>query len=652
MTQTDWGTLLPVIVAFALPYLSFTILGRQSAVARVFGAATCMLFCIRYIWWRWAYSLPTDQLLWQQAWAWTFLIFETMVDVSTIMVYAFMSRTRSRSAVVDSRTTSPLLHAPVDVLIVTYNENIDILERTIVGALNIDHPDLRVWVLDDGARPWVRELATLLGAHYTFRVKGRHAKAGNVNNGLAAVCATGRKPEFVLLLDADFVANARILRRTMPLFEEADVGIVQTPQHFFNPDPIQSNLMCATAWPDEQRFFFSYFLESKDAWGAAFCCGTSAVFRVAALEACGGMATETVTEDMLTTFRMLEYGYRTVFLNEPLSLGLAPEGLQEYITQRSRWCLGAIQQIYTRWSFVGSARIGFVNRISSLGGSMFWIFGFSFKLMMISAPLIYWWTGTAVIDSTAADIVYWLGPAMLSGMVFMGCLAGNTVFPIMTDVTQILSTFAIVRTVGMGLIKPFGHPFKVTAKGVSTDKVTVQWTFLMPFLLLAGGTALGMIMNMSPYSALNGTDGYAVNMVWSVFNIAVLCIAAAICVELPKRRRYERFSTYEPASIICGEIHGTCIVRNISLGGAALERPGGWNQHSKFGTIQLQGITESIPFQQTGVNGDGTLAIRFRNNDEIRRDLIRKLFTGQYDNEVPEVRLGSTMVAVIRKLFA
>ena len=65
-------------------------------------------------------------------------------------------------------------------------------------------------------------------------------------------------------------------------------GLVQTPQHFFNRDPIQSNLLVGHVWPDEQRFFFDHVLASKDAWGAAFCCGTSSVIRVEALEACGG----------------------------------------------------------------------------------------------------------------------------------------------------------------------------------------------------------------------------------------------------------------------------------------------------------------------------------------------------------------------------
>jgi cellulose synthase (UDP-forming) len=354
---------------------------------------------------------------------------------------------------------------------------------------------------------------------------------------------------------------------------------------------------------------------------------------------------------MLTTFRMKEHGYRTIFLNEQLSLGLAPEGLQEYISQRARWCLGAIQQIYTRWSFAGPARIGVISRLSCLDTVLFWSSTFTFKVMMISAPLVYWWTGTAVMNSTGSDILYWLAPHVLGGMVFMTCLAGNKVFPVITDVTQLLPAFAIIRTVAIGLVKPFGHPFKVTAKGLSTDGVTVQWAFLVPFLALAGGTGLGMVMNMSPYSALNGTDGFIVNLVWSVFNIAVLCIAAAVCVEPPRRRRDERFPADEPATLELGGTAGECVVRNISLGGAALARDQHWERSGEFGTIRLKGIARPIPIRKTGVNVDGTLGVRFLGSDEARHDLIRKLFTGDYDIEVPRVRIYATFAAAIGKLF-
>ena len=331
-----------------------------------------------------------------------------------------------------------------------------------------------------------------------FRVKGKHAKAGNVNNGLRLALATERPPEFILLLDADFVARPNILERTLGLFEVSSVGIVQTPQHFFNHDPIQVNLRSTRTWPDEQRFFFNYLLACKDAWGAAFCCGTSAVFRVEALEASGGMATETVTEDMLTTFRMQEHGYRTIFLNEHLSSGLAPEGLVEFVTQRSRWCLGAMQQIYTRWSFVGRAKMSLVNRISCLDGVLYWSCSFPFRLLVLAAPMVYWMTGTPVIDAHIDALVYYQLPFTIAICTMMFVLSERRVVPILSDVGQMISTFVIMSAVAVALVKPWGHPFKVTPKGTSTDRVVVHWSLAWPFVLLAAGIVLGLAMNASP----------------------------------------------------------------------------------------------------------------------------------------------------------
>jgi hypothetical protein len=85
------------------------------------------------------------------------------------------------------------------------------------------------------------------------------------------------------------------------------------------------------------------------------------------------------------------------------------------------------------------------------------MFAFPFKLMLITAPLVYWWTGTAVVNADAQDIIYWLGPSVAASVTFMAIYAGNRVMPVMTDVSQPLSAFAIVGTVVMGLAKPWGH---------------------------------------------------------------------------------------------------------------------------------------------------------------------------------------------------
>ena len=47
--------------------------------------------------------------------------------------------------------TSQPIPPLIDVFICTYNEEEAILERTVVGALAIDYPNYRLWMLDDGA---------------------------------------------------------------------------------------------------------------------------------------------------------------------------------------------------------------------------------------------------------------------------------------------------------------------------------------------------------------------------------------------------------------------------------------------------------------------------------------------------------------------
>ena len=82
-------------------------------------------------------------------------------------------------------------------------------------------------------------------------------------------------------------------------------------------------------------------LPAKDAWSAAFCCGTSSIIRMQPLMEIGGFPVDWVTEDYLLSLRLKEKGFLTAYLNEPLTYGLAPEGLKEYITQRSRWVLAS-----------------------------------------------------------------------------------------------------------------------------------------------------------------------------------------------------------------------------------------------------------------------------------------------------------------------
>jgi cellulose synthase (UDP-forming) len=646
--MTELNTIVPLLLVVGALGVCFTLFNPRSKYPRAFAAIVCIALTIRYLYWRIVYAMPVDQSVPAMLWSRAFLIGEGFTLFSSMLIFFFMSRTISRSADADAHTGSPLMQTPVDVFIATYNEDRTILERTIVGAKAIHHSDLRVWVLDDGAREWVKDLARELGVEYTFRVEGKHAKAGNVNHGLRCALETGRKPEFLLLLDADFVPSRTILRRTLGLFDDPHVGIVQTPQHFFNFDPVQSGLACTALWPDEQRFFFESYMPCKDAWGAAFCCGTSAVLRIAALEASGGMAIETVTEDMLTTFKLEEFGYRTIYLNERLSMGLAPESLNEYVSQRSRWCLGGIQQLYTRWSFMGKGKHSWINRLAYFDSVLYWISISAFKLALLTAPIIFWFTGVAVVRATGAELLYYLAPMVAADLLFMSAVSENRVLPVMTDITQMLMAFFIVRTVISGLVHPFGRGFKVTAKGLSSDRFTVQWRIMWPLLLLGFLTLMGVLSNLDQFSVHRAGTAYALNVFWSLFNIFMLTAAAMVCIEPPKRRRDERFQSGE--SGVLQLANGTtcpCVVENISLGGASLLLSGSTSALCAPSSVSVDDGRLIIPVQIVRAY-ENVLAVNFVCDTAQRHRLIEKLFTGRYNNNIHQINV----VQVFRQLLA
>ncbi|SER48820.1 cellulose synthase (UDP-forming) [Tranquillimonas rosea] len=518
-----------------------SIIDRRRNLHRGLLFAVAFLLGLRYALWRATETLAPAGLTLDFLASGSLFLLEMLSLIGSFSAFIIMSRLRLRSEEADANSgwwgaTEPR----VALLIATYNEELEVLERTIIGAKSLRHANKQVLVLDDGRRDWLRDFCAAQGVRYMRRPDNKGSKAGNINHALARLAEDAEPPEFVAVLDADFVPHRGFISRTLALFHDPEVGLVQTPQHFFNADPIQHNLGVWRSYPDEQRFFFDHMQASRDGWGIAFCCGTSSVCRWQALQDLGGLPTESVTEDFMLTLALQNIGWKTVYLTEPLTEGLAPEGLKEYVTQRARWCLGLMQIARSSMGPFARNNLRLRDRWSVIDSVLFWMTTFPFRIAAIVYPLLYWYFNITVVDARLPDVISHFGPFFLWIITVLNLLSRGMVVPVLNDVSQLIGAIPISRAAFTGLLKPNGHPFSVTAKGGDRSRIVIQWGMMAPFLALFVLTLVGLLLGIvsDSFAYYDAGDGKWVVLFWTIYNLVVLSVTIVACVELPRRERH------------------------------------------------------------------------------------------------------------------
>jgi cellulose synthase (UDP-forming) len=613
----------------------------------------CVLLSWRYLWWRLSETLQPPEFSLESLLSWAYAGLETLTVISATIASLILSRTLDRRTESDRHSTWWYPQAPprVDIYIATYNEERGILERTIAGAKHGSYDAARIFVLDDGNRWWLKEFCRTRDVGYIARPDNAHAKAGNMNYAFRKRMQDPDPPAFIAVLDADFVPHRNFIERTLALFHDPQVGLVQTPQCFFNPDPIQHNLGIAGAFPDEQRFFFDHVEPSRDAWGIALCCGTSSMVRADALTAIDGFPTESVTEDFLLSLRLSENGWKTVYLGEPLSEGLAPEGLQEYITQRCRWCLGMMQIVRGPYNpFSWRNRLSLRQRISIIDSLLYWTTCFPFRIAALLCPLLYWYFGIIVVDADVADITAYFLPSYVASVLVLNWASRGLFTPVLCDVPQIIGAWPITRAALGGLMPGKPRGFKVTAKGGDRSQTVIQWSFLLPFAVVFALTLGGLCLTLfSDYTHdQEAGEGKIVILGWSLYNLAALALAMGVCFERPRLSHPMR-SLPEQAELQMGESSAAAWVFELAADRANVRGPTGLEAGQRV-HLSIAGIG-SIEAEVGEQTADGCV-LRLSPTDAQRAVIFARLHTGAHQPGIAHGDLGGILGGMLRLLLS
>jgi cellulose synthase (UDP-forming) len=388
----------------------------------------------------------------------------------------------------------------VDVYVCTYDEPVEVVLATLAGCRALTYPHT-TWLLDDGRRPEMAELATQAGAEYLVRPDNSHAKAGNINAALPRTDG-----ELVLMLDADHVPMPDALDAMVGYFDDEQMALVQSPHDFFNHDSVQHYVVGR----HEQSLFYRVVCPGKDRHGAAYWCGSAALIRRRALLEIGGVATETIAEDFHTTIRLQRHGWESRYHDEVLVQGLAPHDLDSYLLQRDRWARGNLAVFTLPESPLRARELRPLQRLSYFASLAAYLAPPMRLLLMLTLGLVLWTGDLPMKISVAALAALWL-PALTLNLSAGTALARGYMRIGETAHYELLTMEIYIRALRC-IVRPGRTAFKVTPKqgsdGGGLAAVRKLRLVLLCTVLVASGTIM-RLLDLAGIGPLHDLPGIA-----------------------------------------------------------------------------------------------------------------------------------------------
>lgn len=557
-----------VLVLWAMAMVVRRLPGR---FAGLFMIMLSLLVSCRYLWWRYTSTLNWDDglslflgllLLAAETYAWLVLVLGYFQSLWPL---------RRQPAPL----TIPIENWPtIDIMVPTYNEPLSVVKPTIYAALGIDWPQdkLNIYLLDDGGRASFRAFAAEAGVHYIARPTHEHAKAGNLNHAMQHA-----RGEFVAIFDCDHVPTRTFLQLTMGwFFKDKKLAMMQTPHHFFSPDPFERNLGRFGHTPNEGSLFYGLLQDGNDMWDATFFCGSCAVIRRSALDEVGGIAVETVTEDAHTSLRLHRLGYTSAYIRIPQAAGLATESLSAHIGQRIRWARGMVQIFRLDNPLLGKG-LKLSQRLCYANAMLHFLSGIP-RLIFLTAPLAFLLLHAYIIYAPALAIALYVLPHIVHGNLTNSRIQGKYRYSFWSEIYESVLAWYIARPTTVALFNPHKGSFNVTAKGGLVENTHVDWVISRPYLILILLNIAGLAAGFWRFAYGDAAEIPTVilSMAWVLFNLLILGGAIAVSVESKQVRQSHRVDIALPAAIMCQGGHlFSCTVRDYSDGGVGISLPAG-----------------------------------------------------------------------------
>lgn len=601
---------------------------------------------ISYLSWRWFFTLNLYTSPITSFWSYALVISEIL----TLIVFAnfgmlvakssglekikpsnILQNDYSKDVFLDDKLVTFKNYCPsVDIFICTLNEEADMLSTTIAACKNIDYPNHKVYVLDDGRREEIKKLTELLGCNYITRDTNKGFKAGNINNALSKTDG-----EIVVIFDADHIPASTFLRETVYNFIDKKVALIQTPQHFCNPDAFQKNLSAITDLANEQDIFYRIIEPALNDFDSVFCGGTNILIRRKHLEEVGNFPEGTITEDSLLGLILHSKKYKVIYYDRPIAIGLSASSFEEYIKQRSRWAKGNVQILTTPANWRYFLKLNPFQLFFYLSGILYFLTPFA-RIVFLIAPVLFLFFDISTVliffyQIVAFQLCYFV---LKFAFIFTSKIKiPNIIFADVYDlVTAIFTSGSILQALFLrGKLAKI--KFVVTNKDISKAKTNHKYSgtliAIFTVLILAELQGIYDIFFSEPYSVL----AIVANLFWNSINIFVVGYGIKVVTEKPEKRYYQRVKPEDAELVVEDNKHNNykTQVSDISRSGINMISP---VDLSTIGSQELEADfqNEKNPIEIIGC--DETENRKFVCRSRFKESFSLKVLTKKYVDRI------------------
>lgn len=229
----------------------------------------------------------------------------------------------------------------VTVQIPTYNEPVAL--RCAEKCLKFDYPEKKFEIIigDDSNDEDVSRMIDEFAEKHKNKIRvirrpvNEGFKAGNLNNMLKH-----SRGEIIVIFDSDFIPSKDFLKKIVkPFIGNKKIGAVQSRWEFTNAN---QNLV-SRLYSSILIVYHHLTLPLINRFGISFICGSAEAIRKDILLKLGGWQNGSLTEDTEFSIRIMEMGYRTIYLQDLVTLGESPFTFNGFKRQQMRWAYGTIR---------------------------------------------------------------------------------------------------------------------------------------------------------------------------------------------------------------------------------------------------------------------------------------------------------------------